>query len=160
MMRGIIKVGEGRWRFFLGIIASLFTESRVWEPNQYCVWHFNWWSPGALVKREAVFSALDWVNMCHMCNSVTTPINEAETTSQLKKRFGFCFDWTVWCVAAAAFLFSLFWPDRKAGRVLHSIGSFNKERIGWGGSRKRRHTSARALSADCFGLIWAKQIEE
>jgi len=65
-----------------------------------------------------------------MCNSVTTPINKAETTSQLKGVLAFVLI-EEFCVLLLLLFFSLcFEQTGKSGRVLHSIGSFKKERIG------------------------------
>ena len=68
--------------------------------------------------------------MRHMCNSVTTPINKAETTSQLKGVLAFVLI-EEFCVLLLLLFFSLcFEQTGKSVRVLHSIGSFKKERIG------------------------------
>ena len=69
--------------------------------------------------------------MRHMCNSVTTPINKAETTSQLKGVLAFVLIEEFCVLLLLLLFFSLcFEQTGKSGRVLHSIGSFKKERIG------------------------------
>ena len=68
--------------------------------------------------------------MRHMCNSVTTPINKAETTSQLKGVLAFVLIEEFGVLLLLIFFSLYFEQTGKTGRVLHSIGSFKKERIG------------------------------
>ena len=68
--------------------------------------------------------------MRHMCNSVTTPINKAETTSQLKGVLAFVLIEEFGVLLLLLFFSLCFEQTGKTGRVLHSIGSFKKERIG------------------------------
>ena len=68
--------------------------------------------------------------MRHMCNSVTTPINKAETTSQLKGVLAFVLIEEFGVLLLLLFFSLCFEQTGKSGRVLHSIGSFKKERIG------------------------------